>query len=394
MKRLACLVLALASCAPFETDEEAADRLFKNARSRLAAGGDPGRARELLDEAMELDPGRADIRLARAGTGRTLKLVQETEADYTIAISILKGDPLARGELAKAHLDRAVARAEAARMAEAEEDFAEALRLVPSWVEAYLFRSQSRRRAGRSREADEDLERARQAGAAMADSYYNAGVRELTAQRLDEAERLFALASDLDPRHVRSWVALARCAMERGHYATAAEALSKAVVLQPQSAEFYYQRGNAYRAQERWEEAFADAIRALDRDPRNPLHYVLRGIVYRQYQKDPENAERDFTQALELDPGLPEAYLERGILYHNMHLLNDAERDLRQSMSRRATPEGVIALGRVLRDKGEYDKAADAYRRALEVYPDPLVRKTLQDELDRTLQVRDKESER
>jgi tetratricopeptide (TPR) repeat protein len=391
MKRLTCLVLCLASCAPFETDEETADRLFKNARARLAEGGDPQRARELLDEAIELDPERADFRLARAATGRRLKLAQETEADYTIAISILRRDPQAQAELAKAHLDRAVARAEAARPAEAEEDFAEALRLVPSWVEAYLFRSQWRRRAGRTREADEDLERARQAGAAMADSYYNAGVRELNSQRLDEAERLFALASDLDPRHVRAWVALARCSMERGHYATAAEALTKAVALQPQSAEYYYLRGNAYRAQERWEEAFADAIGALDRDPRNPLHYVLRGVVYRQYQKDLENAERDFTQALELDPGLPEAYLERGILYHGMRLLNDAERDLRQSMSRRATPEGVIELGRVLRDKGEHDKAADAYRRALEIYPDRLVQKTLKEELDRTLQLKEAE---
>ncbi|HXX94547.1 MAG TPA: tetratricopeptide repeat protein [Planctomycetota bacterium] len=394
MKRLVCLVLALSSCtpfSPFETDEERADRLYKNAKSRLASGEEAARARELLDEAIELDPERPEFYLARASTGRILKLPQETESDFTQAITLLGPDPQGRAELARAHLDRAIVRAEAGRLPEAEEDFAEALRLLPTWVEAYLYRSQWRRRAGRAREADEDLERARQAGAALADTYYNEGVRQLNKAQLDEAERLFALAADLDPRHVRAWVALARCAMERGHYATAASAFTSAIALQPQSAELLYLRGNAYRAQERWEEAFADAIGSLDRDPRSPLTYVLRGVIYRQYQKDPENAERDFTQALELDPGLPEAYLERGILYHGMKLLNDAERDLRQSLSRRATPEAVIALGRVLRDKGQADKAAEAYRKALEVYPDPIVQKTLKDELERVLQSKEPE---
>ncbi len=388
MNRLACFALLLASCTPFETEEETGERYYRDARARLESGGDPEKARALLDEAIELDPSRADFYVARAMTGRVLHRTQEAEADYTLAISILKRGS-AKADLAMAHLNRGVSRAESSRMAEAEEDFAETVRLMPTWVEAYLIRAQWRRRAGRPREADEDLARARESGSAMADTYFNAGVRELNLGRLEEAERLFAFAADLEPAHVRAWMALARCAMERGRYASASESLGRALALQPQSADLHYQRANAYRAQERWEEAFADSIAALDRDPRNPLHFVLRGVIYRQYLKDPENAERDFTQALELDPGLPEAFLERGILYHGMRLLNDAERDLRQSLSRHATPEGVVALGRVLRDKGEYDKAADAYRRALEIYSDPVVQKTLKDELERTLQAKD-----
>jgi tetratricopeptide (TPR) repeat protein len=172
--------------------------------------------------------------------------------------------------------------------------------------------------------------------------------------------------------------------MEGGRFATAAEALTRAIEREPKSPDLYYHRANAYRAQERWEEAFADAIRALDRDARNPSYYVLRGAIYRQYFKDVENAERDLTQALELDPTLAAGYQERGILYHQMRLLNDAERDLRQALARRGTPEGVVALAAVLRDKGEYDKASEALRGAIESFPDPSVRKSLKSELERT----------
>jgi tetratricopeptide (TPR) repeat protein len=389
-KALALVPALLVACAPFETDAELADRYHHSALEILGTtGGDPEKARALLDEAIELDSDRPDFYLARAGADRALHLSQDAETDTSAAIDLIKRGPPARELLASAHLARALARAESSRMAEAEQDFAESLRLAPQNVETYLYRAHWLRRAGNPKEAEAAAAKARELGGSMADLYYNAGVRELKNLRTGEAEQLFSFAADLDPTHVRGWMGVARCAMERGRYAAASEALTRAIELQPEAAELYYNRANAYRAQEKWEEAFGDAFRALDRDPRNPLHYVLRGVIYRQYYKDVENAERDFNQALELDSLLPTAYLERGILFHDMRLLNDAERDLRQALAHRASPEGIIALGRVLRDKGEYDKAVDLYRRALDVYPDPVVRKTLQDELQRTLQTKE-----
>ncbi len=389
MRAFAIALAFLASCAPFETVEEAAEGLYRTALARAA---EPERARALLDEAIGLDPGRAEFYLARAEAGRRLRLAIEVEADFTSAIGLLKRDPGERSDLAAAHLGRGIARADGSRLTEAEADATEALRIAPGLLEGYLHRAQWRRRAGRAREAEEDLARARELGAGVADLFYNAGVRELRNLRTDEAERQFVFAADLEPAHVRAWMGIARCGMERGRYAAAVEALTRAIELQPQAGELYYNRANAYRAQERWEEAFADAIQALDRDPGNPMHYVVRGVIYRQYHKDTTNAQRDFDQALELDPLSPVALLERGILYHEMRLLNDAERDIRQALSRRASPEAVLALGRVLRDKGEYDKAVEAYRRALEIYPDPEVQKALKDELERALQA--KESDR
>jgi tetratricopeptide (TPR) repeat protein len=257
-------------------------------------------------------------------------------------------------------------------------------------MEALLLRSRLRRRTGRTKEAESDLELVRkEGGPGLVDRTYNVGVRELQNHRSAEAERLFAMAAELDPGCVRAWLGIARCTMEAGRYAEASEALTHAIDQEPQASELYYHRANAYRVQEKWEEAFADAIRALDRDPRNPTYFVLRGIIYREYQKDHENAERDFSQALEIDPTLPSAYFERGVLYHDMRLLNDAERDLRQALARHGSPDGVIALASVLRDKGEYDKASEALRGALEIYPTPPVRKRLLVEIERTAQAKE-----
>jgi tetratricopeptide (TPR) repeat protein len=379
----------LVSCAPFETEEETADRYYRNALLRLGANGDPAKVRALLDEAIDLDPERPEFYTTRAIVDRILRRPQDVEADYTLAIALLRRVPEARLELATVHLNRGEVRADDDRTEGAEADFAEALRLVPGYVEAYLHRAKSRRRAGDAKGSQEDLAKARQIGAERADVFYNSGVRELRNQQTDEAERYFAFAADLDPGHVRAWMALARCAMEHGRYAAATEALTKAVELQPQAAEPWYHRANAYRAQEKWEEAFSDAIRALDRDPRNPLHYQLRGVIYRQYFKDTENAERDFTQALELDPLSSTAYLERGILYHDMRLLNEAERDVRDSLKQRASPEAILELGRILRDRGEYDKSAEAFRKGLEIFSEPVVQALLKEELGRTLQAKE-----
>lgn len=393
MTRLAPLLwLALAACAPFETDEEQARGILVDSRERLASGGDLRRIRSALDEAIELDHTNPDLYLLRAEVNRRLLLPADVEADFTLAISLLKRTPEAKGALAAAHLGRAVARSEGARYQEAEEDFEAAAKLQPANVELWLQRARSKKKSGHAAEAAADLERARkEGGPGIADVYYNAGVRELNTQRAEEAERLFGIAAELEPEHVRAWLGLARCAMEHGRFATASDALSRAIEREPNAPELYYHRANAYRAQELWEEAFADAIRALDRDARNPSYYVLRGTIYRQYFKDSENAERDLTQALEIDPTMAAAYQERGLLFHQMRLLNDAERDLRQSLGRRGTPEAVIALAAVLRDKGEFDKAAEALRGAIEVFPDPRIRKTLKAELERTTAAKDAE---
>ncbi len=63
--------------------------------------------------------------------------------------------------------------------------------------------------------------------------------------------------------------------------------------------------------------------------------------------------------------------------------LEAAEKDFRRATGIRASPEGSIALARVLQDRGETDTALDLLRRALEIYRVPEAQKALSQEIER-----------
>src|SRR5439155_4003336 len=139
------------------------------------------------------------------------------------------------------------------RLREAGDDFTEALRLAPEYPEALL----SRARLRRGPEAERDIAEARRLGSALADGYYNEGVRAVTQGDSAEAERMFWFALALDPDHSRAHVAMARMHLERRRFAEAAAELDLAIPAHPRDAELYYHRGTARLAAGRGEDALA-----------------------------------------------------------------------------------------------------------------------------------------
>jgi tetratricopeptide (TPR) repeat protein len=93
----------------------------------------------------------------------------------------------------------------------------------------------------------------------------------------------------------------------------AIEYLNNAIKLQPDYADAYSIRGDAYGAMRIWEHAIKDYTQAIDLEP-DHLVYLSRGYAYGiigQYKQ----AIRDFDQAILLKPDFAEAYLARGLEY-------------------------------------------------------------------------------
>jgi tetratricopeptide (TPR) repeat protein len=284
---------------------------------------------------------------------------RSTIEDYTRAIERWKND-------APLHVARGILHVQARRYRSADDDFTEAIRLAPDYVEAYLRRGAIRQGADAARDRAE----ARRLGGGFADGYYNEGIRAYKAGMVEEAERMFRFAIDLQPFHSRAHVAISRLYLERRRFAEAAAELDQAIPAGSEDAELFYYRGNARLAAGRGEEAIMDYAKAVELDPAEAAYHAARGVALHRVRGDAARARANFDEAIRIDPNCHAAWLARGVLRHEQKELEAAERDLRRAGTIRATPEGCLALGRVLHDRGEYDKALTLYRGAIELYKD------------------------
>lgn len=380
MKTLPPLVLALlAACGPTLSPEQQAEADYQQARTASSRR----ESLALLNRAIDTRP-RSEYYVLRALFHRAEGDLAASVADYGAALALGPTDEFTAPQRATILVNRALLHEQLGRPANADADLSAAIQTFPAYTEAYLQRARLRRAAGRAKEADQDIEAARGIGAALADGFYNEGVRAITVGDNAEAERMLRFALDLDPGHSRAHVAMARLYMERRRFDDAVRELDLAVPVHPKEAELYYHRATAKLAGGHAEEALADYDRAVELAPKQAPYLAGRGLARYRSSKDVDGAKADFEAALTADPTSYAAWFNRGTLEHEQKHLEAAEKDLRRALSIHASPEGSLALGRVLHDRGSYDTALELYRQALAVYKSPDVQKTFQVEIDRT----------
>ena len=89
----------------------------------------------------------------------------------------------------------------------------------------------------------------------------------------------------------------------------------------PNDAELYRDRGNAYTESGEWEKAEVDFNKAIQLDPDNAFTYFDRGYIYKYLGSKLENKDyiikaiKDYEQAILIRPNYAEAYLELGTIY-------------------------------------------------------------------------------
>jgi tetratricopeptide (TPR) repeat protein len=375
MKASTLLVLGLAACAAATTpDQDYNLALYsRNASEAL----------RYLDRAIAADP-RAEYLTERARIHLALQQRSEALADYQAALERTpKDEPLVALSRARLLMKRALLFVAMGRALEADADLSEAIQLVPDFTEARLERARLRRKLGRRDDAERDVEAARRSGADQADYFYNEAVRALGINEEAVAERLIDFALDLDPGHSRAHVARARLSMARGRFEDAARELDQAVPVHPDDAELYYYRGTALLAVGRAEPAVKDFESASGLDPNEPRYLAARGLAKFRAGRPVEEARADFDAAIQKDDSCYPAWFNRGLVAYERKDYGDAEKDLRRAVSLHASPEGSIALARVLHERDSTDTALDLLRRAQQIYRAPDVQKALSEEIER-----------
>jgi len=93
--------------------------------------------------------------------------------------------------------------------------------------------------------------------------------------------------------------------------------LKKAIQEDPQFAEAYNNRGNAYRDMKEYAMAMQDYNKAIGLNPNLKKAYNNRGNIYFD-QRNFQMAIRDYNKAISIDDNYPLAFLNRGLAYHKL----------------------------------------------------------------------------
>jgi hypothetical protein len=127
-----------------------------------------------------------------------------------------------------------------------------------------------------------------------------------------------------------------------------AREFNAAIELNPDNADAYFNRGDAYDEIGEYEKAIADYSKAIELKPGDALAYFNRGNAYgeiREYGK----AIADYSRVVELNPGDADTYYNRGLAYQEKGELAKAAGDLEKCIELSADSELAKAAQQALR---------------------------------------------
>lgn len=101
----------------------------------------------------------------------------------------------------------------------------------------------------------------------------------------------------------------------KGQMIEAYSYLSKAIKIDPEFDDAYYERGSVNGRMNLYEKAITDFTKASELNPDDAAAFNNRGLAYAKGFNDYERAIADFTTAIEVNPQFAEAYENRGIAF-------------------------------------------------------------------------------
>ncbi|MCE1165034.1 MAG: tetratricopeptide repeat protein, partial [Bacteroidetes bacterium] len=132
--------------------------------------------------------------------------------------------------------------------------------------------------------------------------HYKKGKTHLKLSEIENAAREFKAALDYNPDSDKANNDYSACLRKLDLCEEALEFANKAVMLSPNSAEYYNNRGNIYYCLGKTDESVRDYNKAIELNPGYANAYFNRGSIYFESVNDTERARQDWLRAIELNP--------------------------------------------------------------------------------------------
>jgi tetratricopeptide (TPR) repeat protein len=146
--------------------------------------------------------------------------------------------------------------------------------------------------------------------------------------------------------------------------------LNESLRLEPDCADTYLHRGNAYAELENYQQAIVDYSQAIRLHPGGFWAFLSRGMAYEKTGRHSQ-AIRDYDQTIKINPDSSNAYIYRGELQMKLGHYEQALRDFDQAI--RLDPFQADLFnnrGTVSHHLGLYGQAIADYHRAIRLKPD------------------------
>jgi tetratricopeptide (TPR) repeat protein len=188
--------------------------------------------------------------------------------------------------------------------------------------------------------------------------------------RLVDAKNLYERSINLKPSFAPSHLGLASISLEAGQYRSAENHATTALRLEPSNLEGNKLLSEALFHQNNYREAYAQLQSAKNLDPLDSeLHLMLGKVAYARHMY--RDAYASLTRARSLGASNSDVYLYLGLTQFNLENMEDSESNLKLALFKNDREiKAWQALGRVYTKKKEWDKALEAFERALELDPE------------------------
>lgn len=188
--------------------------------------------------------------------------------------------------------------------------------------------------------------------------------------KLGPAEDLYKKVLVKLPRHFEANYLYGMLKLHQEDWEAAEAQLAKAIELNPEHADTYFDHAGALVHLGRDAEAVERYTQILAHNPAFPEALLARGAALRRLQLNAE-AQADLERAVTLAPDNADAWFQLGNLQHERYAYGDARESYERAVALR--PDFIEAwfnLGNTCKDSYQLDQALRAYDRAVEVQPD------------------------
>jgi len=190
------------------------------------------------------------------------------------------------------------------------------------------------------------------------------------AGKLAEAERLYRLVLQGNPRHPDALTLLGTVCLQRGAFAEGIALIDRSLALAPKQPNALVNRGNALSALQRFDEALASYDRAIALDAKLREAFNNRGNALRDLHR-PDEALASYDRAIALDPAYADAFNNRGGALRDLRRLPEALASFDRAIALRpGYAEAFNNRGVVLRELGRLEEALASCDRAIALEPD------------------------
>jgi predicted O-linked N-acetylglucosamine transferase (SPINDLY family) len=200
------------------------------------------------------------------------------------------------------------------------------------------------------------------------DALHLAGVAEGQRGEIASGETFITRAIGINPESAEAWFNRANLRLRRGSTEKAEEDFARAIQLNPSYARAHFQLGNVMAAGGRFGEALQSYERAIAIEPTMAEAHLNRANALRTMGRLDE-AMTGVEHALALKPDSAEAYTARAMTQRALGRSEEALQSFNRALALKPTVEAWVNRGHVLQDIERFDEAITSYDRALALDP-------------------------